>query len=123
MDENDQRKHINSRLFDKLMKVENQLGGKEKSHNIEEKTRLFINKIISSLLFTFTATSDIKLTKDLEKQSQAFRKSFNQGIRPDFELHKKLANGAYKPVFVFEIKKQKQAKNPNYHTHLYEHLP
>ena len=82
-----------------------------------------MNKIISSILTTFTQTSEIKVFQDLERQSAAFVKHKACGIRPDFQLFKTQADKQDKPVFVFELKKQKVYGNQAYNKTLNEHLP
>ena len=44
-------------LFEMLMKTENQYGGKRYCHNVEEKTRGFINHIVSTICDLFMEKS------------------------------------------------------------------
>ena len=75
-------------LFEMLMKTENQYGGKRFCHNVEEKTRGFINHIVSTICDLFMEKSK---TIRIETEKQC--KAFDSKIRPDFELKEVIKSG------------------------------
>ena len=70
------------------MKTENQYGGKKYCHNVEEKTRGFINHIVSTICDLFMDQGKV-MRIETEKQCRAF----DSKIRPDFELKEVIKDG------------------------------